>query len=218
MPDLNGIDPTIFSVASSMIQNLSGYVPTISVPLPATTLCLSAASTVTHKATSASPIDAKRAGRRRESMAVIVKRSSGEHEVELAPVLLGRGTLAGPVRRVIELVRHLGRPVAADMAIEQIPFDRLAQSGGPAGAVRFPTGRKHERAADREVRSCAAGGLLWRPLQGHDVALRGALHTLRLAVHSLEMLHASSPQLTRSAAIGSSNCARNAGFLSESSP
>src|SRR5713101_7120628 len=75
MPDLNGIDPTIFSVASSMIQNLSGYVPTISVPLPATILGLSAAYTVTHKATSASPIDAKQAGRRRESMAVIVKPS-----------------------------------------------------------------------------------------------------------------------------------------------
>src|SRR5947207_9502234 len=79
------------------------------------------------------------------------------------------------------------------MAIEEVAFDRLAQPGGPAGAVRFPTGRKHERAADREVRSCTAGGLLWRPLQRHDVALRGALHTLRLAVHSLEMLHASSP-------------------------
>ena len=35
MPDWNGIVPTTFSVASSMIQNCLGYDPMISVPLPA---------------------------------------------------------------------------------------------------------------------------------------------------------------------------------------
>src|SRR4051812_25758319 len=35
MPDENGIVPTIFSVASSMIQNCFGYDPMMSVPLPA---------------------------------------------------------------------------------------------------------------------------------------------------------------------------------------
>src|SRR5215467_7249562 len=37
MPDENGIVPTIFSVASSMIQNCFGYEPMMSVPLPADT-------------------------------------------------------------------------------------------------------------------------------------------------------------------------------------
>jgi hypothetical protein len=41
---------------------------------------------------------------------------------------------------VIELVGHLRRPVAADVAVEQIAFDRLAQSRGAAGAVRFQPG------------------------------------------------------------------------------
>src|SRR5436190_22282209 len=75
MPDLNGIDPTAFSVASSMIQNLSGYVPTIRVPLPATPFGFSAVCTGTQRATSASPIDATQADRKRESMALILKKS-----------------------------------------------------------------------------------------------------------------------------------------------
>src|SRR5262245_10068770 len=37
MPDVNGIVPVIFSVASSMTQNCFGYEPMISVPLPADT-------------------------------------------------------------------------------------------------------------------------------------------------------------------------------------
>src|SRR3979490_2922126 len=122
MPDLNGIEPTIFSVASSMIQNLSGYVPTIRVPLPATTFGLSAADTVMRKATSASPIDRTPTGRHRESITVIRSPSpvwrSRKHQIDLAPVLLGRCTLAGPVGGVIQLVGDLRRPVAADMAIE----------------------------------------------------------------------------------------------------
>jgi len=37
MPDWNGMLPTTFSVASSMIQNCLGYEPMISVPVPALT-------------------------------------------------------------------------------------------------------------------------------------------------------------------------------------
>jgi hypothetical protein len=37
IPDWNGIVPTTFSVASSMIQYCFGYEPMISVPLPAET-------------------------------------------------------------------------------------------------------------------------------------------------------------------------------------
>src|SRR3954447_24900259 len=65
---------------------------------------------------------------------------SREDEIDFAPVLLRRGALAGPVRRVIELVGHLRRPVAADVTIEQIAFDRLAQARRAAGAIRLPSG------------------------------------------------------------------------------
>jgi poly(3-hydroxybutyrate) depolymerase len=41
----------------------------------------------------------------------------GENEVELPPVFLGGSTLAGPVRRVVELVGHVRRPEAGDVVV-----------------------------------------------------------------------------------------------------
>ena len=70
--------------------------------------------------------------------------------------------LRGPVGRVIELVGHLRRPEAADVAVEQIALDRLAQPGGAAGAVGLPARREHERAAEREMRLLRAAGALQR--------------------------------------------------------
>ena len=66
--------------------------------------------------------------------------ASWEDQVDLAPVLLGGRALVGPVWCVIELVGHLRRPVASDVAVEQVAFDRLAQARGTASAVRLPTG------------------------------------------------------------------------------
>src|SRR5258707_645019 len=78
-------------------------------------------------------------------------------EIDLAPVLLGGGALGRPVGRVIQLIRHLRRPVAADVAVEQIALDRLTESGGAAGAVRFPSRREDQRAAHRKMRQLRAG-------------------------------------------------------------
>src|SRR5262245_37995625 len=47
------------------------------------------------------------------------RRRSRENEIDLAPILLRGRALRGPVRRVIQLVRHLCRPVAADVAVEK---------------------------------------------------------------------------------------------------
>ena len=118
------------------------------------------------------PTAATTASERSASRCIVRASASAPHgkiEIDLAPVLLGGGALGGPVGRVIQLVGHLRRPVAADVAVEQIALDRLAQAGGAAGAVRFPAGREHQRAAERKVR---LRRLLRRPalLQRHDIA------------------------------------------------
>ena len=73
---------------------------------------------------------------------------------------------------MIQLVGHLRRPEAAHVAIEQIALDRLAQAGGAAGAIGFPSGRKDQRATRWEcaaARAAAAARLLQR-----DHILRGS--------------------------------------------
>src|ERR1043165_416448 len=117
MPEAYGMVPVIFSVASSMIQYCFGYDPMISVPLPAETRgfspfdCAPSAPTASTIATTD----------RKLRMA-----SLRENQIDLAPVLLGRSALRGPVGRVIELVGHLRRPVAADVTVEQIAQRRHA--------------------------------------------------------------------------------------------
>src|SRR5262249_12681697 len=94
-------------------------------------------------------------------------------EVDLAPVFLRGGALARPCRRVVELIRHLRRPVAAEVAIEQVALDRLTEARRTARAVHFPARRKHRRAARRHVRTWRL--LRWAPLlQRHHVRLRVA--------------------------------------------
>src|SRR5581483_12336518 len=72
--------------------------------------------------------------------------------IELAPVLLCRRALGRPVRRVIELIGNLRRPVAAHMAVEDVAFDRRAEACRAAGLVGFPAWREHEGTAQREMR------------------------------------------------------------------
>src|SRR3954451_7942643 len=76
--------------------------------------------------------------------------SSREHEVKLPPVLLRRCALRRPVGRVIQLVGHLRRPEAADVAVEDVALDRLAEAGGAAVRVGLPARGKDQRAAKRE--------------------------------------------------------------------
>src|SRR5688500_3918216 len=63
-------------------------------------------------------------------------------EVDLPPVLLRGRARPRPVRLMIQLIRHLRRPVAADVAIEEIAFDRLTESRRAAGAIGFPARRE----------------------------------------------------------------------------
>src|SRR5262245_29022978 len=182
MPDWYGIVPTIFSDASSMIQYCFGYDPMISVPLPAETRGLSdfCADVVRPANTARTTIAAAAA-----SFLMTGHSSLREDQIDLAPILLRGRALRGPVGRVIELVRDLRRPVAADVAVEQVAFDRLAQPSGPARLICLPTRREHERAADREVRHGRRG----RALEGYDVRFCRALDARGLAIDGLEMIH-----------------------------
>jgi len=109
--------------------------------------------------------------------------SSWKNQVDLAPVLLRGGALGGPVWRVVELIGNLCRPETAGVAIEKIALHRLAQSGCSAVAIRFPSGRKHKRAAQGDVRS--RGRLLRRSLQSHYVVfgIDVPADSLRLAIN-----------------------------------
>ena len=53
---------------------------------------------------------------------------------------------------MIQLVGYLRRPVAADVTVEQVALDRLAQSRRAARAIGLPPGREYERAPDRNMR------------------------------------------------------------------
>src|SRR6185436_3714271 len=121
----------------------------ISVPLPADTLGLASARCAAtlppgaDQANTASPIAATSAGCRRKSL-VLIGCASWEDEIDLAPVLLRGGAFGGPIGCVIELIGHLRRPVAADVAVEQIALDRLAEAGGAARAIGLPAWREHQ--------------------------------------------------------------------------
>src|SRR5262245_40497781 len=86
---------------------------------------------------------------------------------------------------MIELVGHLRRPVAADVAVEQIAFDRLAQSGGAAGAIGLPSRREHQGAADRKMRQQRR----LRTLKGDDVVTHGAFDANGLPIDRFQMIH-----------------------------
>src|SRR6185436_3502792 len=105
---------------------------------------------------------------------------AGEHEIELAPVFLRRRALRRPARRVVQLIGHVRRPEAAQVAVEDVALDRLTETGGAAGRIGFPAWRERERASKRNVR------LRRRLLQRDDVAFFFRLdvlgHAMRLAV------------------------------------
>src|SRR5215813_1926512 len=78
--------------------------------------------------------------------------ASGTDQVDLAPIL-GRGrALAGPIGIIVQMIRHLRRPEAADVTVVQVALDRLTQPGGPARRVDFPAGRKNQRTPHRVMR------------------------------------------------------------------
>src|SRR5262245_25740754 len=124
MPDLNGIVPTIFSVASSMIQNWFGYEPMISVPLPAVSFGLSAvrtdsdarsisAAATAHvrfivlisvqyrgrntKTRKPKPTDSVSWFRDFACFVLPTHARLREYQIDLPPVLLRRGALRGPI-------------------------------------------------------------------------------------------------------------------------
>src|SRR5262245_50586298 len=128
-----------------------------------------------------------------------------EDEIDLSPVLLRRRALGGPVRRMIELVGHLRRPVATDVTVEEIALDRLTEPRGAARAIGLPAWREHHCAAQRNMRRTR---LLRHTaaLQCHDVVLRLGvrrravlapdvlLNAHSLAIEGLQMGHPVPPR------------------------
>src|SRR5439155_16570119 len=150
-PVATSIAPVIFSVASSMTNTLLGQPPMYSVPLPPTSFAGAAANEAAAAAATAAAINRFIIG------------SSRKDKIEFAPVLLRRRALRRPVGRVIELVGHVRRPEAPDVAVEDVALDGLTQAGRAAGLIRRPSGGEHERAPEREVRlRRLLGGLLQR--------------------------------------------------------
>ena len=154
-------------------------------------------------------------------------RSYGKTRSILRQSFWAAAHLLGPVGRVIQLVGHLRRPVAADVAVEEVALDRLAEPRRAARAIRFPARREHQRAAERNVRrsGCCGGP----PRCSATTSSSGAasplpfddavFDLLRLLVDRLQMLHRLLLSTTPSPPSSSrSNCARNAGFRSASSP
>src|SRR5215471_13451211 len=75
-----------------------------------------------------------------------------EHQIQVTPVLGGRRAFTGPIRIVVHMIRDLSRPEAGHIAVVDIAFHRLTESGGPPCGVYFPARRKRKCAAHGNVR------------------------------------------------------------------
>src|SRR5580765_1699315 len=103
----------------------------ISVPLPALTFLSPGAPVPGRRSFGFSAVTAgseARTASEHASANVLMIRLR-ENEIDFPPVLLGGGAFGRPVGSVVQLIRHLGRPVAADVAVEEVALDRLAQAG-----------------------------------------------------------------------------------------
>src|SRR5436853_7504822 len=76
-----------------------------------------------------------------------------KNEIDIAPVFCSVSAFARPVRIVREVIGHLHRPIARQITVVKIPFNRLAKTRGTARRIRLPSWSEHESAAERIVRS-----------------------------------------------------------------
>jgi hypothetical protein len=119
----------------------------------------------------------------------VTSSGSREDDVYVAPVF-GRGSaFAGPVRRVVKVIRNLGGPETGRVAIVNIAFHGLAKPRCAAGGIDLPSRREDNRTShwDVDLRRRPARGL-----EGNDVflqRLREALDTTGLLVDGSKMLH-----------------------------
>src|SRR5437016_2632562 len=81
----------------------------------------------------------------------VIPFSLWKYDIDFAPVVRGRRTLVGPVRRVVQMVRHLCGPATTQMAVKQVTLDRLAETGSAAGHVHFPPWREVQCASHRVI-------------------------------------------------------------------
>src|SRR4051794_12056991 len=48
-----------------------------------------------------------------------------KYDIDFAPIISGGGALVCPIHCVIQVIRHLGRPAAAEVAIEEVALNGL---------------------------------------------------------------------------------------------
>src|SRR4051812_32171644 len=119
-------------------------------------------------------------------------RSLRKNDVDFAPVISRRGALIGPVDRIVQVVRDLGRPSAAEMAIEQVAFDRLTKPGCSPRDIHFPPGCEVERTAHWIVNPPFTT-LFLQSLHVARYCNNSLLHLLGLAVNRSHGIHKLSP-------------------------
>src|SRR3984885_13066191 len=148
----------IFPCTESMTSTVCGQTPRYISCVPAPAVGAEAARLAA--AQSERPRKAKT-----ERMKFLQVKMLRKDDVHVAPIFGGGSALAGPVGRVVEMVRNLGGPGAGCVGIVDIAFHGLAQSGCPSGRVGLPSGRKDDGASHGNVD-------LWRgrarSLQGND--------------------------------------------------
>src|SRR5262245_29374835 len=114
---------------------------------------------------------------------------------------------------MVQLIRHVRRPEAAEMTVEDVALDRLAETRSAAGGICLPAWRERQRTAQRKVRPRG-----WCLLQPDHVGLFFCLYVLSyavsFAVDRFQMRHSTASAFASSR----SNRARNSGFLTDSSP
>src|SRR5579862_1933180 len=116
--------------------------------------------------------------------------ASWEHQIEILPIFRRGGAIDSPVGRIVQMIGNLRRPIATHETVVDVALDGLAESGGAARRVHFPTGSEHQRASHRDVRALR---IRWPALQCLDITetggLIGTVDAGRLFVYRSHVFH-----------------------------
>src|SRR5258708_16427512 len=75
-----------------------------------------------------------------------------ENDIDIAPILSAYGAFTRPIGRIVQMIGDVRGPKASDVTVEEVALHRLAQAGGAARGIDFPSGKENQRAAHRYVR------------------------------------------------------------------
>src|SRR5258707_14553262 len=78
-----------------------------------------------------------------------------ENDIDIAPILSAYGAFTRPIGRIVQMIGDVRGPKASDVTVEEVALHRLAQAGGAARGIHFPSGKENQRAGHRDVRPVA---------------------------------------------------------------